>query len=127
LDKIEIKSQDQRLQNLTPKNRQRKSKTIRCLSSQHLGRSEGGGGNFWLRRFPSWTIHAIFKPQLVCTSRWQCMNQTPVQQIMLQKLTMKWNCTENPEYGSLKIDFMLNWYSFLIDSLIFSHWFINII
>jgi hypothetical protein len=30
-----------------------------------------------LGSFPSKTTQAIFKPQLVCTSRWQCMNHTP--------------------------------------------------
>ena len=47
--------------------------------NQHFGRSDGGGGSFWLGSFPSWTTHAILKPQLRWTSKWQCINQTPVQ------------------------------------------------
>lgn len=47
-------------------------------TGQHLGRSDGGGGNFWFGRLPSWTIHAILNPQLKCTSKWQCINQTPI-------------------------------------------------
>jgi hypothetical protein len=57
---------------------------IRCRSEnwevnihQHLGRSSGGGINFWLGSFPSKTTQAIFNPQLVWISRWQCMNHTP--------------------------------------------------
>lgn len=46
--------------------------------NQHLGRSDGGGGNFWFGWGPSKTIHAILSPQLVWTSRWQCINHTPV-------------------------------------------------
>lgn len=45
--------------------------------TQHLGRSAGGGGNFWLGWGPSNTIHAILSPQLVWISKWQCINQTP--------------------------------------------------
>ena len=49
--------------------------------AQHFGRSDGGGGNFWLGSGPSKTIHAILRPQLVWTSKWQCINQTPAHHI----------------------------------------------
>lgn len=44
---------------------------------QHFGRSVGGGSSFWFGCFPSKTTQAILRPQLVWTSKWQCMNHTP--------------------------------------------------
>ena len=49
----------------------------RVIDLQHFGRSDGGGISFCSGNGPSLTTHAIFNPQVVCTSRWQCMNQTP--------------------------------------------------
>lgn len=55
------------------KENQKKSREIKVMhgqvdasrdKSQHFGRSDGGGDNFWLGSFPSKTIHAILKPQL---------------------------------------------------------------
>ncbi|GER47235.1 recombinase activating protein 1 [Striga asiatica] len=41
-------------------------------------KSAGGGGSFWFGSLPLRTSHAIFNPQLVCTSKWQCINHTPM-------------------------------------------------
>ena len=56
----------------------RNPKRVININNQHLGRSAGGGGNFWLGSFPSSTIQAILSPQLRWTSKWQCISQTPV-------------------------------------------------
>ena len=48
-----------------------------CRSDQHFGRSDGGGNIFWLGSGPSSTIHAMERPQLKCTSKWQCISHTP--------------------------------------------------
>lgn len=53
---------------------------------QQAGRSDGGGGSFWLGSLPSKTTQAIFNPQLKCTSKWQCMNHTPAQKSWLKTL-----------------------------------------
>jgi len=42
-----------------------------------LGRSLGGGRIDWLGPLPFSTKKAIFSPHVVCTSKWQCINQTP--------------------------------------------------
>jgi hypothetical protein len=52
-------------------------KTIDALDYEQLGRSDGGGGSFWFGRGPSLTSHAMDRPQLKCTSKWQCMIHTP--------------------------------------------------
>lgn len=57
-----------------------KTSADQCRSrsvSQHLGISDGGGGSFWFGSGPSLTSHAIARPQLRCTSKWQCMIHTP--------------------------------------------------
>ena len=60
----------------TDQNRHR-SMLQRAYHDQHLGVSDGGGGSFWFSSGPSLTSHAMARPQLKCTSKWQCMIQTP--------------------------------------------------
>ena len=45
--------------------------------NQHWGRSLGGGIRVSLGLFPLSTTKTILSPHDVCTSKWQCINQTP--------------------------------------------------
>ena len=49
-------------------------------SSQHLGKSDGGGRRDSSGSLPLSTTNAISSPTSVCDSRWQCMNQTPAKE-----------------------------------------------
>ena len=72
---------------------------------QHFGRSLGGGRVDSLGPLPLSTKKAILSPHVVCTSRWQCMNQTPTEKEkmivkehglnQISKSQSLWNSTEN--------------------------------
>ena len=63
--------------------------SINGLKSQHFGRSFGGGISDSLGPFPLSTKNAIFNPHVVCTSKWQCKNHTPVKYMKLVQVNMK--------------------------------------
>eukprot|EP00249_Psilotum_nudum_P000781 c12900_g2_i1 orf=1-192(-) len=43
-------------------------------NTQHSGRSAGGPGSISMLELPFFTMKAMDNPQLVCISKWQCIN-----------------------------------------------------
>ena len=49
-----------------------------CSELQQGGMSGGGGKICAFRPFPFFTTNAMSMPHVICRSKWQCRNQTPI-------------------------------------------------